>query len=397
MPTRALRSPALLLGALACSTIGYIAGRHAIPAPSVPSLAASASSSPSALPPLRVSAISNDTSAFSSDFAPLTHALTPSDWKTLLASPSSPATEQTLLASLRSLAITDPTLALELAQTAPTPRQRDEFIRAALHGWGSRDPLAAARWTLDHVRLGERRLAAETLLAAAIANPGAALQAANLLCASDPLLQSDHGNALVTAFARAGHFNLAAQFAATAPGDFRAHWLSTAFSQWARYQPDTALAAAGNLDDATARTEALQGVVTGWAASDPAALATYAEKLPSSEMRASALRDGLQQWVSLDPVAASAWMDRLDPSRDLDAGAAAVATTPVIVEKKPDVATSWAESIVDPQLRADTLLDLIQLWAARDPEAARSYALNSPALRPETRELALSSLQPDPH
>ena len=85
-------------------------------------------------------------------------------------------------------------------------------------------------------------------------------------------------------------------------------------------------------------------------------------------------------------------MDRLDPNRDLDAGAAAVATTPVIVEKKPDVATSWAESIVDPELRANTLLDVIRLWAERDPAAARSYAVNSPALPPETRTVALASI-----
>jgi hypothetical protein len=390
MSTRALRSPVfLLLGALACSTTGYIAGRHTHATSSFANTSASAASVSSALPLFRASAISENTATT----LPASSTLAPSAWKTLLASPPSPATEQTLLASLRTLAATNPALALELAQTAPTPRQRDEFIRAALHGWGSANPQAAAQWTLAHVRLGERRLAFDALVAGAIANPEAAILATRSLCAADPLLQSDHGHTLVTALARAGRFDLATQFAATASSEFRAYWLSTAFSQWAHYQPSAALTAASELANASARTDALQGVITGWAASDPAALVAHVQKLPSSELRASALRDGLQQWVSLDPVAASAWMDRLDPSRDLDAGAAAVATTPVIVEKKPDVAASWAESIVDPELRADTLLDLIRLWAARDPAAARSYAANSPALRPETRAVALASFE----
>ncbi len=363
-------------------TGGFFLGRTTAPAHSTSS---------SAPPPLRASAIPPQTSAHIQTPTTLSFS-TPTDLKTLLTSAStSPAAESHALTALRTLATTDPTLALQLAQSAPTPRQRDEFTRAVLRGWAATDPLAASRWTLDNVRLGERRLATEELLEASIARPDAAIEAARFLCTADPLLQSDHGNALVSAFANSGRFDLAAQFAITAPGEFRAHWLSTAFSRWSQFQPDAAIAAARELTDSTARTEALQGVITGWAMSDPATLVAHAEKFPAGETRATALRDGLQQWVSLDPVAASAWMDRLDPSPDLDAGAAAVATTPVIVEKKPDVATSWAESIVDPELRANTLLDVIRLWAERDPAAARSYATNSPALRPETRAVALAS------
>jgi hypothetical protein len=67
-----------------------------------------------------------------------------------------------------------------------------------------------------------------------------------------------------------------------------------------------------------------------------------------------------------------------------------------LVSRRPEVAASWAESITDPSLRADTLLDFVRLWAETDPSSARNYAATSPALRPETRELALSSLSPSP-
>jgi hypothetical protein len=89
-------------------------------------------------------------------------------------------------------------------------------------------------------------------------------------------------------------------------------------------------------------------------------------------------------------------MDRRDPGRELDAGAAALATTPALVSRRPEVAASWAESITDPALRSDTLLDFVRLWAETDPSSARHYAATSPVLLPEARALALSSFEPSP-
>lgn len=371
---------------LACAALGYLAGRHE-PASPAAALPASPAAAVSAIP--RAVRVHGDSEARSE--------ATPAEaWRELLAAPSTPAAEESQRVFLRDLAKKDPVRALALAESAKTPRQRDEFVRAALGGWGAADPLAAARWTLDKVRLGERRLAAEALLEGAIANPEAAVAAGDFLCASDPLLQSDHGNSLVSAFARVGRFDLAAEFAASAPGDFRAHWMSTAFLNWARYQPDAAIDAARGFADPAVRAEALQGVITGWVGSDPAALVASADKFPAGETREIALREGLQQWVFLDPAAASAWMDRRDPSRELDAGAAALATTPALVSRRPEVAASWAESITDPALRSDTLLDFVRLWAETDPSSARHYAATSPVLLPEARALALSSFAPSP-
>ena len=140
----------------------------------------------------------------------------------------------------------------------------------------------------------------------------------------------------------------------------------------------------------------MQGLVAGWSSSDPAGLVSYAQTLPAGETRLNALRDGLSQWVYRDPKAATEWMDSHDPNPDLDAGAAAVAVLPALVEQKPDIAASWAESITDPELRINTLLDLIRIWGARDPTGARNYVATTSALPADRRELALSSLQPSP-
>lgn len=317
-------------------------------------------------------------------------------WGALQLLPMTPDSEEQMRNYLQALGAADPATALQLAQTAPTPRQRELLRNAALLGWATRDPKAAAIWTLANVRSEERRAAIESLATGAIALPDQAIATFNYLIGADPLQASDHGNALVMAFAKAGHYETASQFAATGPVEFRAAWLCTVYNQWATYQPQAALAALDKIPDTAACLEARAGLFAGWSNSDPATLVAYAQTLTTGDTRLHALNEGLSQWVHRDPVAASAWMDKFDPSPDLDAGAAAVAVAPALIAKKPDVAASWAESITDPELRANTLLDLIRLWAERDPVAARRYTMNSPALRPETRELALTAFQPVP-
>jgi hypothetical protein len=314
-------------------------------------------------------------------------------WDSLRTAPASPVTENARVSALTQLAAQDPEQAITLALEAPSPRERDLFPRAALQGWASRDATAAAKWMLANVRAAERRSASEALVEGAIAEPTNATRAIEFLCEADPSLTSEHGNLLVTALARAGHFEFATSFAVKGPSDYRGYWLSTAFIHWAQYDAHAAIGAAQSIADASARDEALHGVIVGWARHDPAALVAYSANLPAGETRTAALRDGLQEWVHLDPAAASAWMDQLDPSRDLDHGAAAVATMPAIVEHRPDIAVSWAESIVDPQLRADTLLDLVRLWATIDPQRARAYATSSPTLSPETRRRLLAAVE----
>jgi hypothetical protein len=369
--------------------VGFLLGYHSAPCTKAP-----ASSEPRSTASLLPASISR-----SGDSASLTTKQTQNiveKWQAIQDQSLTPESEERMRAMLQSLGASDPVTALQLAQKAQTPRQREILRNAVLQGWASRDPHAAATWTLANVRSEERRAAVEMLAAGSIAQPEAAIRTFQYLIASDPLLASDHGNALVTAFAHSGNYETASQFAATGPAEFRAAWLCTVYNQWATYQPQNALAALGKITDSAASQEARAGLFAGWGSSDPAGLVAYAQALPSGEARLQALNEGLSQWVNRDPVAASAWMDKFDPSPDLDAGAAAVAVAPALIAKKPDVAASWAESITNPELRASTLLDLIRLWAEHDSAAARRYAATSPAIAPETRELALANLQSSP-
>lgn len=384
----------LLLGsaALGCLVAGYTLGYRAAPQTGLlETTSTTAHATPAILPTSTspASEISEGASPSPAEFAL-------ARWKALRDQPATPGTEEQLCATVQTLAATDHDAALQLAATAATPRLRELFRNAALHGWATRDPQAAAAWVMKQVRYEERRAAVEAIAAGAVAQPGEARRAFDFLITADPLWANDHGSALVTALARAGQFELASQFAASGPAAHRSAWLSTTFQAWAVCQPQAALAAVGNIADAASREVALGGLFAGWGSSDPAALVAYADTLPRSDTRTEALKNGLTQWVYRDPVAASAWMDRLDPSPDLDAGAAAVAVAPALVANKPEIAASWAESITDPDLRANTLLELFRQWAERDAGGALNYVQHSSTLPPEMRSLALSFLKPTP-
>jgi hypothetical protein len=317
-------------------------------------------------------------------------------WELLSALPASPRTEAEKRAILVQWGARDFLQACQFAQSAGTAREREMFRNAALQGWATSDPEGAATWMLAHVRPQERRAAAEAMATGAVARPEAALRAFHSLVGADPDLASDHGNILVSAFAHIGAFEDAQAFALSGPREHQAAWLANVYQTWGQSAPKTALVSLEGITEATMRGAALNALFAGWASSEPAALVAHAQTLPAGDVRLQALREGLTQWVFRDSAAASDWMDRFDPNPDLDAGAAALAVMPTLVQKKPDVATSWAESISDPELRANTLLDLIRLWAEHDVSAARHYAMSSPALRPETRALALSTLNAVP-
>lgn len=389
MALSSLRPAVLCSLTIACGLgmgVGYSLGRRSAPG-GAPAIAPSPAHTAATLPPPSPRDPASAPPAIAPP-APARLALT--------TAPAGPAAEAQTLLELAALAATDPLRALDLAATAPTPRQRALFRAAALRGWAGRDPLAAADWTLVNVRADERQAAVEAVAAGAIADPEAALVAFDYLVATDPVHASEHGVALAEALARDGQFLIASRFAATGPAACHATWLGVVYQNWAAYEPGVALETLARIPDPVAREEARAALFVGWSRSDPAALVGHAATLPVGEARFAALRDGLTQWVHLDPAAASVWMDTHDPAPDLDAGAAAIANTPALVAKNPSVAASWAESITDPELRASTLLDFIRLWAEHDPAAARRYAATSPSVSPQTRDLAIAGIDNNP-
>lgn len=317
-----------------------------------------------------------------------------SEWEKITQLPPSAKRERDLAALLEKLAVTDAPAAIAFAYSEPNLKARTVLIGAVLRGWSEVAPREAVAWSVKYLDEQGRRDTHEALIAGLATSGEAPAELLTLLCQTDPPLASDYAIALIGALTRTNRFPEALEAAFTAPSEQLDHWVGTAFRHWAEYQPEEALKAVATVTNPSARAVAMQNIAIGWASNSPAAMARYAEQLPPGEWRQTVLRESLQSWVRTDTAAAIKWIEQYDPEPALDSGTAAIATLPALITVKPDVAASWAESIVDRELRESTLGDVIRQWSQRDAVAARNYALNSKVLDDTARARVLESLVP---
>jgi hypothetical protein len=211
------------------------------------------------------------------------------------------------------------------------------------------------------------------------------------LSKEDTTLARDYGSRLIIALTHVGQFGLATEFATASAPEYQSDRLTAVFSSWGTCQPDTAAAAALALPDTSIREPALQAVLSGWAHADPPGLAAFALALPEGLERTNALRAALCNWANTEPGATSAWIARLAPCPELDAGTAAVATSPEIL-RQPNTAINWAKRIVDENLRSSTMAAVLRDYANRDSYSALHYAENSSDLNQSDRASVLACL-----
>ena len=305
-------------------------------------------------------------------------------WAALISQPGSPARNATLAAMLEKLAAADPDRAMALAQAEGNLKLREDLVQASLHGWARTSPTNAANWAINLADPNAREMALSTVFAGAVAaDPEEAVRVGKLVIAQNPDEAAGYGSRLIDALCAGGDFDKAAQMAASGEAQTRSGWMGEAYSKWAGFQPEEAAEAADAIADPEARNEALHGIVGGWSEADPAGLVDFVTQLPADIERDSLVSQSLERWAKEDPAAASQWMNTRDPGPDSDQGVAAVATMGSI---KPEVAAGWAESVVDPALRSETLVTVLRNWLPNDLSAAENYFNSTQNLLPEDRQ-----------
>lgn len=297
--------------------------------------------------------------------------------------------ERELRALLEDVAIGFPREALDLAQSEDEPGRRQEFCNAVLRGWAKSSPDDAAAWAMLRSE-GIGRLSMEAVFAGAVSSPERAIQMTARLCMRYPGLSSDFGQMLVTALGKDGAYEAAVRFASVEAPE--SPLLEMAFDQWSASKPQQAWKALAKFTDPEARAQALGGLISGWARSDPAATVTYALQLPPGADRARALGMALPQWADRDLLGAWEWVSNHGLGSDLNVGLAAVARLPDLVNLYPEIAVGWAESITEPELRANTLQMLAQLWARQNPEELRRFIACTPNLRIDDHKALIEGL-----
>jgi hypothetical protein len=295
-------------------------------------------------------------------------------WQKLAGENSTPARDRALAAMVEHLAKTDPKRALELAGQQGNWDLREQLRNAAMRGWGSVAPDAAVDWALTN-RLDIRMQCVAAALTGAAENPAEAVRVALRACKADPGPAADYGHALISALVdKPAAFEEAVKFASAVGTDRQQFLLDSAYYQWAKHQPEQALAALGKIGDPKVRASAYDGLLSGWAAANAQQLTEYAQKLPPGEDRTRALAAALPKWVERDPASATEWLGRHDPSPEFDDGIAAVATRPSLMTDKPESSMEWASNITDRARRLTTKNQIFTHWAERNFSAAERYA-----------------------
>ena len=304
-------------------------------------------------------------------------------WDELSALPGTPAGESEMAALIEKMAEQDPQRAIALAAAQTNLRLRAALLRSALKGWGTADPEAAAKWAQSETVMDHAQ-AINALLQGAIQSPDKAISVTAALIQNDPSRASEFGGDLISALTEAGQFDRAANFAANSPANSREDLMLPAYSRWAEFQPQAAIASAMQITDPGLRDTALNAIVVGWSPTDPKGMVEFAQNNLPAGQQSFALSSAIGFWADSDPIAAATWINQSNPGAESDTGVAEIALSPLLAQN-PELAASWAENIFNPQLRLETLTSVIEKWKAASLSGAENYVENSPALAPEDR------------
>ena len=122
-------------------------------------------------------------------------------------------------------------------------------------------------------------------------------------------------------------------------------------------------------------------------------LAGFAATLSDPTDRETMLCEIVSRWALQDPAALSQWAaldDMPDAVRDM--AARRLVHDGDALNRSPEVAGVWAESIVDPGSRATAIETAAREWSAIDREAAREFVRRSFRLDATTKDSILTSL-----
>jgi hypothetical protein len=161
---------------------------------------------------------------------------------------------------------------------------------------------------------------------------------------------------------------------------------------WVRTEPAAAAQWLASLPESIERSRIFTHVGSVWSAQAPQAAADFALTLSPGESRQQMLLHALVEWIARDLAAASRWIDRLVPQPENDPAINAIATDATLIRVNPDVAWTWAESLVDRQARLRSLATIVQQWAASDAASARRRIETAGALGAEERVRLLEAL-----
>jgi hypothetical protein len=146
--------------------------------------------------------------------------------------------------------------------------------------------------------------------------------------------------------------------------------------------PDLATAwnNATSLPEDSGRDQLLGILVAATAMKDPAQAVSLVDQLPAGTAQTDAISDIAQSWARQDPQAFTVWLNGLPAGDGRDAAVAQLVGSGQTA-KDPAAVLAWANTVSDPQTRADEIGTVLTAWAEQDATAALNAAqtVNLPA------------------
>lgn len=125
-------------------------------------------------------------------------------------------------------------------------------------------------------------------------------------------------------------------------------------------------------DDAAAN--AVNRFTDSWSRDDPKAVLEWADQL-TGKPKAEAYEEAMESWTREDPTAAGEYLATLPASAERDAAAGAFAER--VSREDPETAMEWAGTIVDSNLRQETIIEVAQDWYRSDRAATETWMQTS--------------------
>jgi hypothetical protein len=268
---------------------------------------------------------------------------------------------------------------------------RDDLLPQAMESWSLIDPTAAAKFFDELPLVKKSAYSTGTGIAYAwgTVDPYAALSWAE----RENMPEVDSGSLMNAVIAGWCDVDV------NAAGAFVKEHLDRSGSQLAAYSvaatlfdqdPKKAIDWLGDLPWGEAKDEAESKLARFWAEKDPSAASRWVEELPSVERPAVAVSLA-SAWALSDWPAASTWIAGLNGESHNAAVQSAIQNIPAGIP--PTEPLALALSITDKDQRFGAVMSVIQLWTAKDPEAAAAWVKNS-SLTKEEKQLLLSKEEP---
>jgi hypothetical protein len=216
------------------------------------------------------------------------------------------------------------------------------------------------------------------------------------LLVEDPTDKNGQAGNFLLSLCAGGQFRLALKFANEAPSDLKSGWVQAVFTKWAQSRPQDAISALASIQGDAERSALFQTIASTWAANNPSALASYAGSLPDGDDKTYALNQIVDSWSMQDPKAFAAWLDTSPSGVNMDQAIAEMVTKTDSANRTPQIAMEWVESINDPTLRYNSLVQVLGQWNQDDPATAQNYLANVSWLNDSQRQHILKGLQTPP-